>query len=923
MSEVNSREDEELEIDESPDEEITENEDGSVNLVLDDDSELQANSTGEFLENLAESLPDTQLTQLSRELIDLIEIDKESRTKRDEQYAEGLKRTGLGDEAPGGATFDGASTVVHPVLAEACVDYSASMMKEIFPADGPVRIHTPTSNEDPALLEKAENKRDFLNWQLTKQMPEYRANLEIVSTQQPLGGSQFLKFIYDEDKKRPYCEFIPIDRVYLPFSATSFYTTPRLTLSISLTEYEYARRVKSGMYRDIDVSGPSFMPDETESEKAIDAIEGKSADAYNEDGLREIYEVYAYRTIEDEDDELPYIISIDVHSEKVLSIYRNWDEQDEQFQKLDWIVEWSFIPWRGAYGIGLAHLIGGLTASATGALRALLDSAHINNFPGAVRLKGAGRQSGQNISINPTEVAEIEQVTGVDDIRKTIMGLPFNPPSPVLFQLLGFVVEAARGVVSVAEEKIADASNQMPVGTALALIEQGSKVFSSIHARQHVAQEKALEIICRLNAQNYDPSVQERQFGRVIVPQEDFLVTGNIRPVSDPNIFSEAQRYAQIQGVLQISQDPSVPWNKQAIYKRLLRVMHVDNPNELLPDAPEPVSADPITEIVAAMSGQQIRATPDMPHMVHIQEQLSFILDPVFGAANPVNMNPGFAMILADIQQHMLFMFQQMKLSAIQQAQGMVQQGLIQQLAQNGTPIDPQVLPQIIQQSMADPQVQQQIQLQAAGIFRQQAESMGALVQGLQQAKQLVDQRTPPPPTPPELQIQQQAVQGELQRKSQFDQATLQMQGQEAERRHQLAQAELQLKGQQVQEKSQLSQLELQMEQMQQEFDNRLEQARVQLKAQMDQMAQQVNLQKNREDNHQHMQTEIAKNHEDNQTQLFMEQMRQEGLQQRKELEEHQKEMTDRMDRVVELILAQVTTSPAGRNGSDGESTGE
>ncbi|MCA9914593.1 MAG: hypothetical protein KC496_14675, partial [Anaerolineae bacterium] len=309
--------------------------------------------------------------------------------------------------------------------------------------------------------------------------------------------------------------------------------------------------------------------------------------------------------------------------------------------------------------------------------------------------------------------------------------------------------------------------------------------------------------------------------------------------------------------------------------------MRVEDPNAILPYPPEPVSADPVTEIVAAMSGQQIKAQPDMPHLEHIQEQLAFLLDPVFGAANPVNINPGFQMIFADIQQHLLFLYQQVKQQAVQMAQAQLQAKVIQQLSASGQELSPETLPLLVQQAMATPEMQNEFKQFVQGTYRQAVQGLQPLVAQLQQADELVKKQTPPPQMPPEIQAQIQAMQAETQRKAQYDQGLLQ------------------IKGQDMAGKQQVSQLELQMEQMQQEFDNRLEQARVQLKAQMDQMAQQVNLQKNREDNRQHMQTEIAKNHEDNQTQLFMEQMRQEGLQQRKELEEHQKEMTNRMDRVV------------------------
>lgn len=879
------------------DDDVTEMPDGSAVITEAENDQVDS----DFMVNLVTVLDQRDIDRVSEELFESIERDKESRKKRDQQYTEGLRRTGLGDDAPGGAEFEGASKVVHPVLAEACVDYSAAAIKALFPSDGPVKMHQ-VERGAPSDLGRAERKRDFMNWQLTEQMPEYRSELEVLLTQQPLGGSQYMKLWRDPVKKRPCAEFVSVDYVYLPFSASSFEAASRRTIVVPLNRVEFERRVKSGMYADVDVGDPTDI-NESDAESANDRIEGRDDPAFNEDGLRHVYEVYTWLDIEG-GDLAPYIISIDEHSRKCLAIYRNWDVNDEDKEELQHVVEFQFIPWRGAYGIGLIHLIGGLAGSATGALRALLDSAHLNNVPGGMKLKGA-RSTGETYSVAATEIVEVDAPPNVDDIRKVFMPWPFNQPSAVLLQLLGIVVETAKGVVSTAEERIADVGTNTPVGTTLALIEQGSKTFSAIHLRLHNSQAKVLRILQRINATYPTEAAQQKKFGRVLVTQEDFLTPDDIVPVSDPNIFSETQRYAQIQGLQQMTADTTVPWNKIEIYRRMMAIMRVEDPNAILPYPPEPVSADPVTEIVAAMSGQQIKAQPDMPHLEHIQEQLAFLLDPVFGAANPVNINPGFQMIFADIQQHLLFLYQQVKQQAVQMAQAQLQAKVIQQLSASGQELSPETLPLLVQQAMATPEMQNEFKQFVQGTYRQAVQGLQPLVAQLQQADELVKKQTPPPQMPPEIQAQIQAMQAETQRKAQYDQGLLQ------------------IKGQDMAGKQQVSQLELQMEQMQQEFDNRLEQARVQLKAQMDQMAQQVNLQKNREDNRQHMQTEIAKNHEDNQTQLFMEQMRQEGLQQRKELEEHQKEMTNRMDRVVELILAQITTSPAGRNGPDGESTGE
>lgn len=846
-------------ITEGGDPNMIEQPDGSM-LIMD------AGNTEEssvFDENLAEKLPETDLARLAIDILDLIEVDKESRKKRDELYEEGLKRTGLGNDTPGGAQFEGASRAVHPVLAESCVDYAASAIKELFPPDGPVKIHNFAEGARPDEIERAEGKRDFMNWQLVEEMPEYRSDMEILLTQQPLGGSQYLKIWWDLNENRPCSEFVPIDQVYLPFSASSFASCKRRTVVVPLTRLEYEERVKSGMYRDLELDDSDpYIPEESSSQKANEKIEGKSEPSYNEDGLRNFYEVYIFIEVEEGEGPAPYIITIDEYSRKIAAIYRNWDEQDPLKREQEWLVDFTFIPWRGAYGVGLTHLIGSLAGSATGALRALLDSAHLNNFPGAIKLKGA-RTSGQNVAISATQITEIEAPANVDDIRKTIMPLPFNQPSPVLFQLLGWITEAAKGVVSTAEEKIADASNTMPVGTTMALIEQGSKVFSAIHARLHRSQQKVLAIIQRLNFKYYDEQKQTAKFGRVIVAREDFLDTGNIVPVSDPNIFSESQRFAQIQAVLQMSQDPMVPWNKIAIYKRMLRLMHVQSPQEFIQEPPPPVSADPITEIVAAMSGQQVSAQPQMDHMLHIKEQLMYLNDPIFGAANPVLTNPGFATILQDTYQHMIFMFQQMKTMAQQQAVGMGQTSMIQQAAAAGVP--PQMVEMAVQQAMQQPQTQELIQSEAMRIFMEMRQQVEPYVQLLQQAAEFVKQKQEANmPVDPASQAAIKIAEMQETTKAQIAGLRDQNEKMKMDMTNKLDQQQMMFDAQETSRKLQLeSSIKTQIEPM-------LEQMKIQNQYMM-----------NRMDNIQHSSTEMSKNKDDNETQIMIQQMRDEAAKDR------------------------------------------
>ncbi len=603
---------------------VTDTEDGGA--VISYTSDEEAAAARKHFANLADVVDRGTLNSVVTDLIEKVRLDKEAREKRDKLYEEGLKRTGLANDAPGGATFSGASRVVHPVLIEACVDFSARVMKEIFPPAGPVKSKV-VGRQDISKLDKAQRKTDFMNWQLTELLKEFRGELEQLSTQLPLGGVQYLKFIWDDRLRRPVTEFIPVDDMVLPFAATNFYTAERRTHIQYLTEQRYRERVRSGMYLDVDLPAPDD-PEYSRSEQANQKIEGKTATSYNEDGLRTVLEISITLDIEKEDDWRPYIITIDKSTERVLSLYRNWAEEDDNSEELAWVVEFPFIPWRGSAPIGLTHMIGSLAGGATGALRALLDSAHINNIPGALRLKGGAQ--GQSLTVQPTEIVEIAGSGAVDDIRKLIMPLPFNPPSATLFQLLGFLVDAAKGVVQTSFEKLADGNPNAPVGTTLALIEQGMVVFSSIHSRLHAAMARCFGILHRLNASYLTDELLERYACGVEVSPEDFDGPLDVIPVGDPAIFSETQRFAQTQAVQQRAATVPNLYNARKVEEMFLRVLKI-NPDDVLVDEPGKENRDPVSENVAMTLGQPVYVLPEQDHLDHIKVLLGFLQSPLFG----------------------------------------------------------------------------------------------------------------------------------------------------------------------------------------------------------------------------------------------------------------------------------------------------
>jgi hypothetical protein len=456
---------------------------------------------------------------------------------------------------------------------------------------------------------------------LTEQIEEFRDEQEQMLTQLPLGGSQYIKLWYDEKKKRPCAQFLPIDNCLLPYAAANFYTAQRVTEVDDISDWEYKRRIDSGLYKDSPFTRSTMDPEMTASQKATNKVEGKSIDN-NEDGVRRVYHIYTWLELDDDKfsggEMAPYILMIDDLSSEVIGLYRNWEEGDESMTKLDWIIEFKFIPWRGAYAVGLPQLIGGLSAALTGALRALLDSAHINNAATLLKLKG-GKVSGQSQEVEVTQVVEIEGAPGVDDVRKLAMPMPFNPPSPVLFELLGWLTNAAKGVVTTAEEKIADVNSNTPVGTTQALIEQGAAVFSAIHARLHESQGRVLKVLGRIDRWYLDDMRRGEVVEDLDITREDFARSTDVIPVSDPHIFSETQRMAQTQAVMSIMEKNPDLFNRKAVIQRFLKQIKVPGINEIMLDSPPKVKMDAASENVGMAIGQSATAYEEQDHLGHIQ----------------------------------------------------------------------------------------------------------------------------------------------------------------------------------------------------------------------------------------------------------------------------------------------------------------
>ncbi len=626
---------------ETPDDSVENQADGSALVVI---GNKPVNSTKHF-DNIVAEVDQVALKNTVTKLLEAIGQDIEDRKERDKQYEEGIKRTGLGNDAPGGATFAGATKTVHPMLSQGCIDFCARAMKELWPSGGPAKtkIEGKTTKE---VIEKAKRQSDFLNWQLTEQMPEARPDVEKLLSQVPLGGAQYLKIYHNMAKKRPCFEFIPIDDVFLPSLASSFLSAERRTHQQTVSRDEFQRRVKSGMYIEIMLTDPE-TPDQTKAKTANDKVEGVKPSATNLDGNRLLYEVTVSLDIESEgDDETmrPYILTIDKTTEKAVGLYRNWEEADTTMAEMMWMVEWPFIPWRGAYPIGLIHLIGGLSGAATGAVRAILDAALIQNAQTLLKLKSGVK--GETVNLQLSQINEID-AGPVDDIRKLMMAVPYNPPSPVLFQMLGFLVDAGNGVVQTSFEKLSDMRGDAPVGTTMALIEQGLVVFSAIHSRMHSAMGQTLKILCRVNRMYFQKPAAYA--GEILA--EDFAEPMNVIPVSDPNIFSEVQRFARVQAIMARADAKPQLYDSREVEEMFLRQIKAD-PDEVLVKKESPENMDPASENVAMVMGSPVFVLPPQDHVGHLLVHCPFAMSPAFG--NPVMLQTMGVPMVGHLRDHIL-----------------------------------------------------------------------------------------------------------------------------------------------------------------------------------------------------------------------------------------------------------------------------
>jgi hypothetical protein len=513
------------------------------------------------------------------------------------------------------------------------------------------------------------------------------------------------------------------------------------------------------MYKDISLVRATMEPEESKSQKANNKIEGRKWDE-NEDGLRNVYHIYTWLELEGDSRSkgamAPYILMIDELENEIVGLYRNWEDGDETMTKLDWVVEFKFIPWRGAYAIGLPHLIGGLSAALTGALRALLDTAHINNSATMLKLKGA-KVSGQSVQPDVTQVIEIEAAPGIDDIKKIAMPMPFNPPSPVLLELMGFLDKAAKGVVTTAEEKIADVTSNTPVGTTQALIEQGAAVFSAIHARLHDAQSRVLKILGRLNRWYLDDQRKGEVVADLEIERTDFNRNTDVVPVSDPHIFSETQRMAQIQAVLSRAKENPDLYDRRAVEERFLKQLKIPGINEILKDTPMPEELNAADENVAMALGRNAFAYIQQDHLAHIQTHLDFALNPAFGS-NPIMASFYLPRALEHIKQHMVLWYLNRTNAYVAKVR-------------DGEPVTEAEYENVRLTAELD----KVFSVATQHVQKDSEKAFAKIVPLIQQLLQSMQQLAPKPQLPPEAQVLMETSMAETQRRAQRDQGDLQL----------------------------------------------------------------------------------------------------------------------------------------------------
>ena len=616
-----------LEIDiVNPESVSVETPDGGVIIDFDPNGMMPGDS--DHNENLADLIEDNDLHSIASDLVSAFEADRDSRSDWEETYINGLDLLGLKNEDRT-EPWDGACGVFHPVLTEAVIRFQAQAIQEIFPASGPVKtsiIGNVTSEKE----KQAGRVRDYLNYLLTEKMTEYRGETEKMLFSLPLAGSAFRKVYYDPNMGRPCSMFVPAEDFVVSYGAADLMTCERATHIMKRTSNEVRKLQVSGFYSDIDLPAPS--PDTGEIERKYNQLTGDSSN-YDFDNRHTILEVQAEMDLVGFEDEengeptgiaLPYVVSIDKSSRKVLSIRRNWYEDDQMMMKREHFVHYQYLPGLGFYGFGLIHMIGGLAKSATSVLRQLVDAGTLSNLPGGLKARGL-RIKGDDTPIMPGEFRDVDVPGGA--IRDNITFLPYKEPSNVLYQLLGDIVEEGRRFASAADVKAADMNAEAPVGTTLAILERSMKVMSAVQARLHASMRKELRILSGI-VRDFGPTEYPYQTPGKELKEEDFDDRVDIVPVSDPNAGTMAQRIMQYQAALQLASQAPQMYDMPLLHRKMLEILGIGEADKIVPLEDEVPVTDPVTENMNIINGEPVKAFMYQDHEAHIQTHMAAIEDP-------------------------------------------------------------------------------------------------------------------------------------------------------------------------------------------------------------------------------------------------------------------------------------------------------
>ena len=669
------------------DTEITELDDGGVEINFEPGAFNQEQSESHF-DNLAELLPEETLNPLGSELVQNYQEYKASRKDWEDGYSKGLDLLGFKYENMA-QPFQGASGATHPVLAEAVTQFQALAYKELLPADGPVRTRI-IGVETPQKNDQAGRVKEFMNYQLMDVMKEYEPEFDQMLFYLPLSGSAFKKVYYDDLLGRTVSKFVPADDLIVPYNATSLEDAEAVIHRLKVSENDLRKQQVAGFYRDIDLPRP--FNQETELEKKERMLEGTKR-TFNED-VYTLLEFHVNLDLEGFEDrgpdgdvtgiKLPYIVTIEEGSREVLSIRRNYNIGDPKKEKIPYFVHFKFLPGLGFYGFGLIHMIGGLSRTATAALRSLLDAGTLSNLPAGFKMRGIRiRDDAQ--SIQPGEFRDVDAPGG--NIKDSFMTLPFKEPSATLLQLMGVVVSAGQRFASIADLQIGEGNQQAAVGTTVALLERGSRTMSAIHKRIYAALKNEFKLMSRVFKLYLPPEYPYDVIGgQRVIKQQDFDDKIDIIPVADPNIFSQAQRISIAQTELQLATSNPQLHNLYSAYRNMYEALGVKNIDTILKPPQRPMPMDPAVEHIQALAGKPFQAFKGQDHQAHITAHLSFM------GTNMARNNP---VVMASLQKNI---FEHISLMALEQVEMEFKDEILQlqQMQQNP-------------QAMQDPMMQQQV----------------------------------------------------------------------------------------------------------------------------------------------------------------------------------------------------------------------